>query len=240
MGFKKSEVHLDIEQPENIERGFRMVVIKRRARQRRVYLRIDTFTGAVHVSAPLGVSQAEILKIVKEQEPWIEQQIPPMSWEIQKGHTYYQGKKWNLHWHPHSHSGFRIGEQDLYLYGPGYSQLGVDEKSTKLMRFYLQQLVEQSRPLLEDYKKKFGFPVQKIQFKYLKSSWGLCYPERQEVILNTLLARYKPECLEYVIAHEFCHLNYADHGPEFKKLLDQVYPNWRVMRAQLRKPPFES
>lgn len=59
------------------------------------------------------------------------------------------------------------------------------------------------------------------------SAWGWCRPSDGRIMLNENLI-YKPrECLEYVILHELCHLDQANHGKLFAELLNQYMPNWR-------------
>lgn len=59
------------------------------------------------------------------------------------------------------------------------------------------------------------------------SAWGWCRPSTGRIMLNENLV-YKPkECLEYVILHELCHLEQANHGPLFAALLNQYMPDWR-------------
>ena len=60
-----------------------------------------------------------------------------------------------------------------------------------------------------------------------KTAWGWCKTSSGRIMLNENLI-YKPkECLEYVILHELCHLDQANHGPRFAALLNQYMPNWR-------------
>ena len=62
-----------------------------------------------------------------------------------------------------------------------------------------------------------------------KSAWGWCKPSTDRIMLNENLV-YKPKgCLEYVILHELCHLNQANHGPRFAALLNQYMPDWREL-----------
>jgi len=39
--------------------------------------------------------------------------------------------------------------------------------------------------------------------------------------------------LDYVVWHEVCHLQVADHSPRFWRLLDARLPSWREDRAWL-------
>ncbi len=43
-----------------------------------------------------------------------------------------------------------------------------------------------------------------------------------------------PECLEYVVVHELCHLLERGHGPRFQALMDHFMPDWKTRRAKLR------
>ena len=52
--------------------------------------------------------------------------------------------------------------------------------------------------------------------------------------INVRLALYPPECLEYVVVHELCHLRERGHGQRFKDLMDTYMPDWRERRAKLR------
>ena len=51
---------------------------------------------------------------------------------------------------------------------------------------------------------------------------------------GTHLHQHAPECLEYVVVHELCHLREANHGPAFHGLLDAYMPDWKSRRAKLR------
>jgi predicted metal-dependent hydrolase len=40
--------------------------------------------------------------------------------------------------------------------------------------------------------------------------------------------------IDYVIAHELCHLTEFNHGPKFYRLLEYAMPDWKT-REQLLK-----
>jgi predicted metal-dependent hydrolase len=48
------------------------------------------------------------------------------------------------------------------------------------------------------------------------------------------LMKAPPQCIDYVIAHEICHLKEHNHGKGFYSLQDQLYPDWREAKAHLR------
>lgn len=88
-------------------------------------------------------------------------------------------------------------------------------------------LVERWEPLL-------GVTVGTLAYRNMTSRWGSCQPGTGRICINVRLALYPPECLEYVVVHELCHLIERGHGPRFKALLDGYLPDWRERRAKLR------
>ena len=80
-----------------------------------------------------------------------------------------------------------------------------------------------------------GVKAGKLAYRNMKSRWGSCQPSTGRICINVRLALYPPECLEYVVVHELCHLIVHGHGPEFHALMDSVMPDWRRRRAKLKK-----
>lgn len=79
-----------------------------------------------------------------------------------------------------------------------------------------------------------GVKAGKIAYRNMSSRWGSCQPATGRICINTRLALYPPECLEYVVVHELCHLKERGHGPAFYALMDHYMPDWRSRRAKLR------
>ena len=82
--------------------------------------------------------------------------------------------------------------------------------------------------LVADYVK-----AKKLDYRKMKSRWGSCQPSTGRICINIVLALYPPECLEYVVVHELCHLLVPGHGPQFRELMDRVMPDWRTRKAKL-------
>lgn len=51
-------------------------------------------------------------------------------------------------------------------------------------------------------------------------------------------ARKKPpECIEYIVVHEFVHLRERHHNDHFRELMDTFIPQWRLHRDELNRAP---
>ena len=79
-----------------------------------------------------------------------------------------------------------------------------------------------------------GVKAGKLAYRNMTSRWGSCQPATGRICINVRLALYPPECLEYVVVHELCHLRERGHGPRFQDLMDTYMPDWRERRAKLR------
>lgn len=68
---------------------------------------------------------------------------------------------------------------------------------------------------------KDPFRYNRLAIKNNASNWGSCSSLRN-INLNMHLVELPPELMDFVIAHELCHLVYRNHGPKFHKMLDAV------------------
>lgn len=96
----------------------------------------------------------------------------------------------------------------------------------KVVAAFTPVLIEQWEPIL-------GVKAGQLAYRKMKSRWGSCQPSTGRICINTVLALYPPECLEYVVVHELCHLLVPGHGPEFYAIMDRVMPDWKQRRAKL-------
>lgn len=98
-----------------------------------------------------------------------------------------------------------------------------------------RQAVEACVPeLIKAWEPILGVKAGKIAYRNMRSRWGSCQPATGRICINVRLALFPPDCLEYVVVHELCHLLVSGHGPEFHKLMDGVMPDWKQRRAKLQ------
>jgi len=66
----------------------------------------------------------------------------------------------------------------------------------------------------------------------MKKQWGSC-SAKGNLMLNPHLVKASKECIDYVILHELCHIAEHNHSENFWRLLTQVMPNWKEVKAKL-------
>lgn len=73
-----------------------------------------------------------------------------------------------------------------------------------------------------------------IKFRKMTSRWGSCNPSKGILTFNTNLMYAPPECVEYVVWHEFTHFLQANHSKAFYTELEKVCPDWKICRKKLK------
>jgi hypothetical protein len=71
-----------------------------------------------------------------------------------------------------------------------------------------------------------------LKLMVMKKQWGSC-STKGNLILNPHLVKAPKECIDYVILHELCHIAEYNHSEHFWRLLTQVMPNWKEVKARL-------
>jgi len=74
----------------------------------------------------------------------------------------------------------------------------------------------------------------KLSLRRMKTRWG-SLSERGVLTLNTSLIKAPVACLDYVVTHELCHLEYPNHDAKFFRLLESKMPNWSKLKNELEQ-----
>ena len=115
------------------------------------------------------------------------------------------------------------------------SPQGIAEDATDAEKRYWKEVVSSFVPaLIEKWEPIMGVKAGKIAYRNMRTRWGSCQPSTGRICINTRLALYPPECLEYVVVHELCHLLERGHGQRFYALMDSFLPDWKESRAKLK------
>jgi len=66
----------------------------------------------------------------------------------------------------------------------------------------------------------------------MKKQWGSC-SQKGRLMLNPHLVKAPRECVDYVLLHELCHIAEHNHSKRYWRLLTQLMPEWKVIKAEL-------
>ena len=97
---------------------------------------------------------------------------------------------------------------------------------------------EQARELvtrkLAEFNLFYKFDYNRIAIKNHSTRWGSC-SKKGNLNFNFRLALIPEPLVDYVVAHELCHLGEFNHSKDFWHLLSQTVPNYVELRRQLHK-----
>ncbi len=71
-----------------------------------------------------------------------------------------------------------------------------------------------------------------LSVRKMKARWGSC-SSRGDICLNLWLIKAERLQIDFVIAHELCHLRHFSHNDRFYALLDEIMPDWRSVDKSL-------
>lgn len=183
-----------------------------RKRVRRLNLRVRA-DGSAHLSVPWRCPLAEAQRFLDEHEAWLRTHV--------------------------ARRAERAAEPDdglVPLWGR-LVPLPADAAPEELWRGELAARLPEVAKRMEAV---LGVRAAGWQPRIMKTRWGSCTPRTGRIRVNVRLAAYPPACLDYVVAHELCHLLEPSHNARFHALLARAFPEEAAARALLRRPAREA
>ena len=80
----------------------------------------------------------------------------------------------------------------------------------------------------------YTVPAPTLRLRYMTSRWGSCMPLKEIITMNTRLLLGPTEFAHYVMVHEFAHFIEANHSLRFYKVMSDVLPNWKQVKAEMK------
>lgn len=71
-----------------------------------------------------------------------------------------------------------------------------------------------------------------ISVRKMKARWGSC-ASNGDICFNLLVIQEDLSQIDFVVAHELCHLRHFAHNGAFYRLLGRVMPDWRERESRL-------
>ena len=106
----------------------------------------------------------------------------------------------------------------------------LSEAEIRRRKVLLKAAVEK---LIQKYEQLMRVQVSGVTIRQMKTRWGSCNVRTGGINLNTLLACWPQECLEYIVVHELAHLHEANHSPRFHAIVERYLPEWRERKKML-------
>jgi hypothetical protein len=91
----------------------------------------------------------------------------------------------------------------------------------------IEQIMEKTRIMLK-------IAPENYSISKIKNVMAKC-EKQSEIIINPEIVKYKKEVIEYIIAHQFCHLKYKTHSKRFSEMLNKNFKNYKEIQNYIEK-----
>ena len=107
-----------------------------------------------------------------------------------------------------------------------------DDIREALITWYKEKAACQLPKRVEFYSKRLGRAPSNVLIRDQKKRWGSCN-SKGELRFNWRIVMAPLPLLDYVVAHELCHLEHLNHSPEFWRELKKILPDYRRLKERL-------
>ena len=237
-----TEPHLKRYRISNNDQVIEYEVVHRPTVTRRIHLELSD-NGALQVVAPRRMSKRGIHAALQQRAPYVarflvgaiqqQKDIPKFVYingeqHLFMGHWY----PLNIQESPGKRTRVELIDEKIQIVTPG-----TDSESIRnsLTGWYRQQAGKYFSERLSAFSQVAAWTGGKppvMRLRLMKRTWGSC-SSKGVITLNPHLVKAPLESIDYVVAHEICHLREHNHGRAFYALQEQLYPGWREAKAHL-------
>ncbi len=199
---------------------------------------ITVQNGEVVVNAPWYFTSNKIQQIVQEKKNWIlskmqeyEENLPNMqsvkifgkNYDIEVKYKNIKTPELNLE------QNYKI---EIILPNK-YKKVGNEQiLKISIEKMYEQIAKNEIEGLMENTRKMLGMAPEEYTVAKMNDTLGKCV--NGKITINPELMQFKKEVIQYVIAHEFCHLKYKTHCQGFKEMVKKYIPNYKQYEEKLK------
>ena len=209
-----------------------------RSRRKTLCLQVSR-PGQVIVRAPLRCSESKINTFVMQHQQWIEKQLDyhrnnpglPVPEYRPNTRLWLLGKSYLIQWQYNGRNEIELCDSTLVVRSRKYEPERVAKRVEQWLREYALAYLS-SRSIDIARSSPTELPPYVCKVRKMKRQWGNC-SKKGEIKYNLSLIHYPIECIDYVIAHEMCHLLHFNHSKAFYALLVQICPDWRERKFKL-------
>ena len=208
-----------------------------KAVNRNMYITVQN--GEVVVNAPWYFTSNKIQQIVQEKKNWIlskMQEYEENLSNIQSVKIF--GKNYDVQVEYKNIKAPELNLRENYkieiILPAKYKKVGneqilkmsIEKMYEQIAKIEVERAMEKTRILL-------GFAPEDYEIRKMSEELGRC--EDGKITIAPELMQYKREVIEYVVAHEFCHLKYKTHGKRFYQIIEKYISDYKKYEREIQE-----
>ena len=199
---------------------------------------ITVQNGEVVVNAPWYFTSSKIQQIVQEKKNWILTKMQEYEENLSNMQSVkIFGKNYDIQV---KYKNIKTPELNLeknytieIILPSKYKKIGNEQiLKVSIEKMYEQIANNEIEGIMEKTRKMLGIAPEEYQIKKMKDTLGKC--DNKKITINPELMQYKKEIIEYVVAHEFCHLKYKSHGKRFYEIIEKNIPEYPKYEKEIQ------
>jgi predicted metal-dependent hydrolase len=184
----------------------------------------------VEVRCPWRASRREVTEFIQENRDWIEQKLYEESLRfketlrIERGaKIFYRARELTIEFKEGRKQRIIITADRFIIQG---HKLTPEKAREQVEDYLIDKASEYLIPRAMGLAKYLGVDhkVREIKLRKTKSKWGHC-TSRGVIQYNWLIMLAPYSIIDYMIAHEVCHLVHMDHSRSFWRLVESICPD---------------
>mgnify|MGYP000954727767 CR=1 FL=1 len=201
-------------------------------RQKRKTLGLYVKHRWVEVRVPLRASKRDVETFIATHRDWIEERLIAEAQRHKNrlriehgGKILYKARELNIEFRDNRRERVLIEDKTFVIQGHKLTQ----EKAKVIVERYLQNKAkEYIVPRATGLAQHLGVAgdITDIRFRKTKTKWGHCTSEGN-IQYNPSISLAPLFVIDYIIAHEVCHLRHRNHSKSFWQLVEKVCPDWQ-------------
>ena len=211
-----------------------------KARIKNLYISIQN--GEVVVNAPWYFTSNKIQQIVQEKKNWIlskMQEYEENLSNIQSVKIF--GKNYDVQVEYKNIKAPELNLRENYkieiILPAKYKKVGNEQiLKMSIEKMYEQIANTEIEDIMEKTRKMLGIAPEDYEIRKMEKTLGKC--EDGKITIAPELMQYKREVIEYVVAHEFCHLKYKSHGKRFYQMVEKSFPDYKKYEKEIQEYEF--
>jgi predicted metal-dependent hydrolase len=197
---------------------------------------------SVLVAAPRSPNVEAVLERVRKRARWIRKQqrffseflpqVPPRRYVSGETHQYL-GRQYRLKVIQSEACGVKLKGRFIWVHTQNRNDAA--QVRRLVQRWYLMRAEERLTRSFDEGVRRLGKRldiVPQMRLRRMPKRWG-SWTRRGLIWLNPELVKAPTACIDYVVAHELCHLVHGHHGRAFYDLLRRLMPDWEMRKARL-------
>ena len=203
---------------------------------------ITVQNGEVVVNAPWYFTANKIQQIVQEKKNWILSKMEEYEENLSNMKSVkIFGKNYDVEVKYKSVKSPELNLEENYkiqiILPTKYKKVGSEQiLKVSIDKMYEQIADNEIENIMEKTRKMLGLAPEEYSVIKMKDTLGKCV--NGKITINPELMQFKKEIIEYVVAHEFCHLKYKTHGKRFYEIIEKYIPEYKKYEKEIQNYEF--